>query len=380
MRPNDRVDVDLELLDRYLAGEGNADESAQVSAWLASHSAAAAWLGGVVEGLSSDPTLPDAELSDTALSARVEGSLHGLLENLSESTGQSETPTAVHVHRTPFGKFTTVHGRRHTTAYVGRRTSTPKAAWYAVAGVLVGIVMMLAIDHSILDRWITPRSGAMTEYVTQPGQRARITLPDGSVGILNVASRIDVPVGFGSRTRTIKLTGQAYFEVAHSNKTPFIVDAAGVRTQVLGTAFSVRAYRPTDVRVAVQSGRVAVGGAVVNASDIAFASGTTVRVAHHQRLDTELGFVTGRLVLANIPLRDAVTDLDRWYGAEIRFGDPAIGDMLIDATLMSGSIGDLMEMLRATFNVRVVRTGRTLTLYPSHSPTGHSARVTARHP
>jgi hypothetical protein len=34
-----------------------------------------------------------------------------------------------------------------------------------------------------------------------------------------------------------------------------------------------------------------------------------------------------------------------------------------DAVLASGSIGDLMEVLENTLDVRIVRDGRTLTLY-----------------
>jgi hypothetical protein len=58
-----------------------------------------------------------------------------------------------------------------------------------------------------------------------------------------------------------------------------------------------------------------------------------------------------------------IDDLDRWYDVDIRIGDAAVGDMPIDAVLMSGSIGDLIGFMQDVYDARVVRDGRALTLY-----------------
>jgi ferric-dicitrate binding protein FerR (iron transport regulator) len=81
-------------------------------------------------------------------------------------------------------------------------------------------------------------------------------------------------------------------------------------------------------------------------------------------LNAALGFVTGRLILTDVSLREAIDDLDRWYDADIRLGDPSLGTKRMHAVLTNGSIGDLMEVLRNVFDIRVVRDGRTLTLFP----------------
>jgi ferric-dicitrate binding protein FerR (iron transport regulator) len=88
---------------------------------------------------------------------------------------------------------------------------------------------------------------------------------------LNVASQLDVPTDFAEGNRTVRLHGEAYFDVAHTGNQPFVVEAAGTKTRVLGTQFGIRAYRPDSVIVAVRTGKVAIGQTVLGASDIAYA-------------------------------------------------------------------------------------------------------------
>lgn len=66
----------------------------------------------------------------------------------------------------------------------------------------------------------------------------------------------------------MKLSGEAYFEVAPNPEQPFIVEAGGIQTRVLGTSFNIQAYRNEksvyttlltgSIRVAVADGGDAV--------------------------------------------------------------------------------------------------------------------------
>ena len=261
-----------------------------------------------------------------------------------------------------------------TRAYRVRRPDAPPRFWYARVPRSVGMRLSLTVSAVVLllvGVVFALRGGprmAMrppTTYVTAAGERARIELSDGTHVWLDVAGRLEIPEGFGGRDRVVHLSGEAYFDVARTTSAPFIVDAAGTQARVLGTEFGVRAYQPADVRVAVRSGRVAVGHTVLGARDVAHIdAGGRVLVAHGQDLSTALAFVTGRLVLPDMALRDAIPELNRWYDADIRLRDTTLGGLRLHATLMAGSIGDLMEMLRQTFGVRVARDGRTITLFP----------------
>jgi ferric-dicitrate binding protein FerR (iron transport regulator) len=78
----------------------------------------------------------------------------------------------------------------------------------------------------------------------------------------------------------------------------------------------------------------------------------------------QFSFANGVLTLDRTLLPAAIPELNRWYNADIRLGDPSLRAQRITARLTAGSLTDLTELLSVTFNVRVVRDGRVLTLFP----------------
>jgi ferric-dicitrate binding protein FerR (iron transport regulator) len=168
------------------------------------------------------------------------------------------------------------------------------------------------------------------------------------------------------------------FDVAHHDDAPFVVDAAGVRTRVLGTTFGVRAYDGA-VRVAVQSGRVAVtpcnatmfgepcrgsgGNTILNASDVAAITPLgDVQVRRAAGVAAELAFASGRLMFTGAPLRDVVGDLDRWYDVDVRVSDPAVANRALSGSLPQGTADDLVQALEVILGARVTRQGRVITV------------------
>jgi len=78
---------------------------------------------------------------------------------------------------------------------------------------------------------------------TPKGRQFLLLLPDGTKVWLNAASSITYPTAFIGRERNVKITGEAYFEVAKNPKQPFKVKINDVaEIDVLGTHFNVNAY------------------------------------------------------------------------------------------------------------------------------------------
>lgn len=68
----------------------------------------------------------------------------------------------------------------------------------------------------------------------------KVSLPDGSTVYLNESSAISYPEKF-TGDRKIRLTGEAFFQIEHNAKQPFIVNTSnGHEVKVLGTEFTVR--------------------------------------------------------------------------------------------------------------------------------------------
>lgn len=86
-----------------------------------------------------------------------------------------------------------------------------------------------------------------------------ITLPDGSVVILNKGSKLYYPDHFEGEKREVSLEGEAYFDISHDEAHPFIIHTGRVRTIVLGTAFNIKAWPgQKNVVVSVTRGKVKV--------------------------------------------------------------------------------------------------------------------------
>lgn len=237
-------------------------------------------------------------------------------------------------------------------------------AWWAAAAVAVIAVGAVtgwsakALRHSV------HRAPSMLTYATGNGERATITLPDGGTVALNVASRLEVPMDYMAGDRTVRLMGEALFTVPHRAGAPFSVTAGAATARVLGTSFIVRHYASdTSSLIAVRDGKVAVGPVVLTANRLAEVG--SAGALHPGAADPSLfSFATGVLTLNGLPLSQAVVELNRWYDADIRLGDSTLAKQYVKGKFAAGSLGDLAEILELAFDVRVVRDGRVLTLYP----------------
>ncbi len=74
------------------------------------------------------------------------------------------------------------------------------------------------------------------------GQRAQITLQDGTEVWLNAQSTLTYPSHFSKRNRVVKITGEAFFDVAQEKNRPFTVSTQHIDMEVLGTQFNVYSY------------------------------------------------------------------------------------------------------------------------------------------
>lgn len=78
------------------------------------------------------------------------------------------------------------------------------------------------------------------------GQRAQLTLADGTKVWLNAKSKLTFPNRFKEDTREVILDGEGYFEVTKDKAKPFIVRTSKYDVKVLGTTFDLKAYSKTE--------------------------------------------------------------------------------------------------------------------------------------
>lgn len=108
-------------------------------------------------------------------------------------------------------------------------------------------------------REITPAEDLQEHIVNNTSKPSSLQLADGSTVTLQPRSEITFARSLGGPLREVRLSGEAFFNVARDENRPFRVYSEEIVTQVLGTSFTVRAYQgDKKVTVAVTSGKVQV--------------------------------------------------------------------------------------------------------------------------
>lgn len=136
------------------------------------------------------------------------------------------------------------------------RGRTMRMEWLKMVGVVM-LTLALSYLHQQYKTNKTPL--AMNTISVPAGQRANITLPDGTNVWLNARSTIQYPTSFNDQKRMVILKGEAYFDVTKDKKRPFVVQTDKYDVEVLGTKFNVEAYpEKEDFEAALMQGSVKV--------------------------------------------------------------------------------------------------------------------------
>ena len=347
-----------ELLDRYFAEACTSSERARVQAWVARQGNGAHGLAMLqqMRVLESAPGTVDVDAHWTALDSRLRAQ-----SKPATQAGQVEQ-TATSVNAPP----------QPTRVGDGAKKTRPRTPWFhsvrspwaAMTAAVAGAILIIAGWHGGTYRLTNDLATQTSVYTTPNGAQATITLPDSSQVTLNVASQLEVPADYSTGNRTLRLKGEAMFTVAHRSAAPFTVIAGPSTTRVLGTRFVVRHYdTDTTALVSVQDGKVAVGTAVLAANqevEVSQSQMTPVRAGNALRT----GFTRGVFTLDGVQLKDAIPDLNRWFNANVQLGDSSLATRVLFGDCVTGTVANLAEFLELTFDIRVVRRGSTLTLYP----------------
>lgn len=105
----------------------------------------------------------------------------------------------------------------------------------------------------------TPNQLAYQTVRVPSGQRVDLILPDSTHVWVNANTTVRYPLEFAEESRDVELDGEAYFEVKHNNKCPFVVHTSKMDIEDLGTKFNVDAYSGNNYQEAsLIEGKVSV--------------------------------------------------------------------------------------------------------------------------
>jgi len=190
---------------------------------------------------------------------------------------------------------------------------------------------------------------------TARGQTYQFTLSDGTKVWLNADSKLEFPSNFvNNKTRNVKLSGEAYFEVAKDKAHPFIVATDKQEVEVLGTHFNINAYKDeSNIRTTLLEGSVRVNEVILKPNQQSVLSGSN-RIAVKE-VDTEdvMAWKSGLFVFENEQLESIMRKIGRWYNVTVAYDDPEIASQTFTGTVTRfGKISIVLKRLEVTGNVK----------------------------
>lgn len=161
---------------------------------------------------------------------------------------------------------------------------------------------------------------------TPRGGQFRLVLPDGSAVWLNAASSITYPTAFPGTDRTVKVTGEAYFEIAKMADKPFKVKInETTAVQVLGTSFNINTYPDEPfTNTTLLDGRIGVTTGnnppvILHPGQQARSMGTQLKVLNNTDLEQVVAWKNGAFNFDGTDLSSVLRQLSRWYDVEVVF-------------------------------------------------------------
>lgn len=129
----------------------------------------------------------------------------------------------------------------------GKRRSRNRL-WAGVIQIAAAVVITFACTHYYLMHTYGGEDDAVMQTLYVPaGQRAELTLTDGTKVWLNALTTFAFPNKFSETSREVYLDGEAYFDVEPDREKLFSVHTQEYRVNVLGTEFNVSAYRKNQL-------------------------------------------------------------------------------------------------------------------------------------
>jgi ferric-dicitrate binding protein FerR (iron transport regulator) len=217
--------------------------------------------------------------------------------------------------------------------------------WRMAAGIAAILVISLAIwkwtGNSKEEKLVagTVYNKATLVIDKMADYTRHLVLPDGSTVILNANSKLDLSGNFSGNTREVILVGEAYFDIAHDEKKPFIIHTGQIKTTVLGTAFNINAYPDAKkITISVTRGKVKVEnnkkvlGVLIPDQQITCNVMAAVAEQHPVNATTIVTDWTKQdMAFEDVSFEKIIQLLNRRYGVDISFNNPALRNCTIKA-------------------------------------------------
>lgn len=211
------------------------------------------------------------------------------------------------------------------------------------------------VEQKELLRKVKNEQSAYNRLLVPQGKVFSVRLDDQTVVHLNSMSELHFPAEFTGNTRSVKLTGEAFFDVARDTTRPFIVETRHNKIEVLGTQFNVSAYtEDTQETISLLEGCVqtTVAGKtekLLPNEQLAFTIDSRQMEKTTFKAEEITAWMNGIFFFEDRPLGQVLKALERWYQVKFEFADPSFLNIPVYIRLSKEKpIETLLQALEST--------------------------------
>lgn len=265
-----------------------------------------------------------------------------------------------------------------------------KLVWWSAAAavILISGLFLFNLEGPERASSVSVHEPAAQQGTVHAGNqlKKKVVLSDRTTVWLKPNSQIEYdPSTFGQENRTVRLVGEAFFDVTHNEKVPFIVHAGDLAIAVKGTAFNVKAYpgKPT-IETLLVHGKVEVYPRKSPTKRFTLApnekivvpvdSAGTAAYAHAQltdvadKADSETAWVSQKLDFDNETFETLASKLEDWYGVKIIFKDGTVKKRRFSAVIVDETLQETLDAMQLSSPFHYEQNGDTLLIDVARKP------------
>lgn len=189
-------------------------------------------------------------------------------------------------------------------------------------------------------------------------RKQQLYLVDGTMVWLNAGSSIRFPIAFNGNNRTVEITGEAYFEVAHDARKPFMVKVGTETVKVLGTHFNVNAYKnETAIKTTL------IEGSIEMQDGIKLLPGEQYSLGKKEKVNSEqtVAWVYGLFQFDGMNLQAIMRQISRWYDVEVVYEGKPNDEPFVGSIQSNLNLSQVLRLLGKT-GVKYSLDGEKLTI------------------
>ena len=187
-----------------------------------------------------------------------------------------------------------------------------------------------------------------------------VKLPDGSMVWLNSNSTLSYAYSDAQTRRTVKLQGEAFFDVVHTGQVFEVFPTHG-RVEVVGTSFNV-SDRNGETEVFVSTGVVKLfdthdqASVVLEKNEKGRYHSSENSLSKSASTANEIAWKTNRLIFDGLALEKSVKDIGHHYNIELTIENTEMLDCPFTTTFQSQSLDIVLRTLQEVydFNLKAI--------------------------